>query len=148
MRKRISVANLIVCSLVAATTLASPQNKASVQMANLGPFHPGEPIAFNVKLNAPMPKGAHFAFRISPVSTDDEIDLGSGQPVNATQTEFRVSGRLPESAVPGRWHIAVIWLFLPGVSWTHSAIAPNDVTFDVEGKPYPIPTRAQVTLAH
>lgn len=148
MRKTLTVVSLIGWSLVTATTFASPQSKASVQMAKFGPFHPGEPITFNVKLNESMPKGAHFAFRISPVSTDDEVDLGAGQAIDAAQTEFRVSGTLPESAVPGKWHIAVIWLFLPGVSWTHSTIIPNDVTFEVEGKPYPIPTKAQVTIAH
>ncbi len=148
MRRMFMVVAVISLVLVTASLVSSAQDKASVQMAKSGPFQPGQPITFDVKLNEPMPKGAHFAFRISPVSTDDEIDLGSGQPLDAAQTEFRVSGTLPESALPGKWHIAVIWLFLPGVSLTHSTIVPNDITFDVEGKPYAIPTKAQVTIAH
>lgn len=134
--------------LITTTTLAASQSTASVRSEKPGPFRPGETITFNVKLNAPMPRGAHFAFRISPVSIDDEIDLGSGQPVNASRTEFRVSGKLPKSAMPGKWHISVIWLFLPGASWTHNTISANNVTFEVKGKPYPIPTTAQVRIAH
>ena len=113
-----------------------------------GPFKPGSPIVFHVKLNEPLPKGAHFDFRISPVSGDEEIALGSGEAVDASQRVFRVSGTLPEGALPGDWHITVIWLFLPGSGWTHTTIAPNDLKFEVEGKPYPIPTKAEVTVGH
>jgi hypothetical protein len=59
-----------------------------------------------------------------------------------------VSGTLPEGALPGDWQINVIYLFLPGSGWTHTTIAPNDLKFVVEGKPYSIPTKAEVTLGH
>jgi hypothetical protein len=149
MKRSLSTVTMITSILVAAALLSAAQNKASIQVAKSGPFRPGEPITFNLKLNAPMPKGAYFSLRIAPVSTDDEVNLGSGQPINASQTEFRVTGKVPESALPGEWHIAEIYLFLPGVSWTHSTIAPSgDVKFDIEGKPYPIPTKADVTIGH
>lgn len=134
--------------LLSAIGLVSAQDKATVQTQASGPFHPGGPIVFNVKLNEPLPKGAHFDFRISPVSADEEISLGSGEAVGSTQTDFRIAGTLPEGALPGDWHISVIWLFLPGSGWTHNQIAPNDLRFKVEGKPYPIPTKADVTVAH
>jgi hypothetical protein len=124
------------------------QDKAAVQTESSGAFHPGESIVFKLKLNEPLPKGAHFDLRISPVSKDEEINLGSGEPVDEKQTEFRVKGTLPDGALPGDWHISVIWLFLPGSGWTHNQIAPNDLRFKVEGKPYPIPTKAEVTVAH
>jgi hypothetical protein len=114
-----------------------------------GPFRDARaPNQLNVKLNEPLPKGAHFDLRISPISADEEIALGSGEAVDASQRVFRVSGTLPEGAVPGEWHIAVICLFLPGSGWTHRTIAPNDLKFEVEGKPYPIPTTAEVTVGH
>jgi hypothetical protein len=39
------------------------------------------------------------------------------------------------------------WLFLPGTGWTHNNIATNDLRFHVEGKPYPIPSKAEVSIA-
>ena len=127
--------------------IVAAQNKAGVQMEKPGPLHAGGPVAFVVKLNEPLPKGARFDFRISPVSTDEEIALGSVEPVNGSDREFRVSGTLPEGAVPGEWRIKVIWLLLPGAGWTNNTISPNDLRFTVEGKAYPIPTKADVALA-
>jgi hypothetical protein len=124
------------------------QDKAVVGMEKSGPFKPGGPIVFQIKLNEPLPKGAHFDFRISPVSADEEIALGSGDAVDESRRDFRISGTLPEGALPGEWHINVIYLFLPGSGWTHTTIAPNDLKFEVEGKPYPIPTKAEVTVGH
>jgi len=134
---------LIVASLVA---VALAQDKAAVKSEQPGPLFAGGPVAFTVKLNEPMPKGAHFDLRISPVAADEEISLGSGEAVNGSDTEFRVSGKLPEAALPGEWHVSVIYLFLPGAGWTHNTISPNDLRFKVEGTAYPIPTKATVTV--
>jgi hypothetical protein len=144
---KLKIALSILVLVLAGLVLASAQEKAAVEMEKPGSIHAGGPIAFVVKLNEPMPKGAHFDFRISPVSVDEEVDLGSGQPVVGSDREFRVTGTLPEAAVPGEWHIKVIWFFLPGAGWTNNTLSPNDVRFQVEGKSYPIPTKADVTLA-
>ena len=140
---------VLVLSVLALANAASAagQDKASVQMSNGGPFHAGETITFNIKLNAPMPKGAHFDFRISPVGADEEIALGSGEPVQNSDTSFKVTTKLPENALPGEWHISVVWFFLPGAGWTHNVLGTNDLRFKVEGKPYPIPTRAEVSIS-
>ena len=142
--------SVLVLSLFAINAVAtvSGQEKAAIQTAASGAFHAGGPIVFNLKLNEPLPKGAHFDFRISPVSADEEVPLGSGEAVNNERTEFRIAGTLPEGALPGDWHISVIWLFLPGSGWTHNQIIPNDLRFKVEGKPYPVPNKAEVTVAH
>jgi hypothetical protein len=124
------------------------QDKAAVQTESSGAFHPGSQIVFKVKLNEPLPKGAHFDLRISPVAADQEINLGSGEALDEKQMEFRVAGKLPEGALPGDWHISVIWLFLPGTGWTRNQISPNDLRFKVEGKPYALPTKAEVAVAH
>lgn len=77
MKARIST----IAALFALTAgLLCAQQKAGVQMEKLGPIRAGGPIAFTVKLDEPLPKGARFDLRISPISADEEIDLGSGEP--------------------------------------------------------------------
>lgn len=133
---------------LAAVSLASAaQDKAAVQAEKPGPFKAGGPIVFTVKLNEPLPKGAHFDLRISPISVDQQVPLGTGEPVEGSDQVFRVVSKLPENALPGDWHIAVIWLFLPGSGWTTSRVTPNDLRFQVEGKPYPLPTTAEIKVS-
>jgi len=142
-RRTISLAVLFLAAVIGPLA----QDKAAVQMDKPGPFKAGGPIAFDVNLNEPLPKGARFDFRVSPVAGDPEIQLASTEVVDPSQKKFRVSGTLPDGAVPGEWRISVIYLFLQGSNWTHLTIAPNDLRFQVEGKPYPIPTKAEVTVA-
>ena len=141
-------AAVLLAVVLGVVVFGSAQDKAAVQTETSAAFHPGSPIIFKVKLNEPLPSGARFDFRISPVSVDQEISLGSGEPVDGKETEFRVTGKLPEGALPGDWHISVIWLFLPGAGWTHNQISRNDLRFKVEGKPYALPTKAEVVVAH
>ena len=111
-----------------------------------GVLHAGDSVAFEVKLNAPLPKGAYFVMRISPVSADQQVQLNSGEPLDENRTKFRITGKLPEGAVPGKWHISVMYLFLSGTSWTNNTIRPNDLTFEVEGNQFTIPTTAEVSI--
>lgn len=141
----VAVASSIVLLLVGGIVVRGQQS-AAVQMTSLGVVHGGGAIAFTLTLNEPMPPGAHFDLRISPVSADEEIDLGSGQPVKESTSTFRVAGTLPQDAVQGDWRIAVVWFFLPGAGWTHTSLATNDLRFHVEGSHYAIPTKAQVVL--
>ena len=138
---------VLVTVLLCAAPMLAAQDRAAVQVGDNSAPRAGGPIAFIVKLNEPLPKGAHFDFRISPLAADEEVQLGSGEPIDADRKEFRVAGTLPEGALPGEWHISVIWLFLPGSGWTHNQIATNDLKFKVEGKPYPIPSKAEVSIA-
>ena len=124
------------------------QDRAAVQVDKVGSFKAGGPVAFDITLNEPLPKGAHFDFRISPVAADEEVPLGSVQAVGDSQKKFHVAGTLPDGALPGEWHVSVIWLLLPGAGWTYNVIATNNLRFQVEGKPYPIPTKGEVTAAH
>lgn len=148
MKTKMSVTALaIIPASICVVVICLAQDKAAIRLERPGPFRAGGEIVFNVKLNEPLPRGAHFDLRISPVSADEEIDLGSGQSVNGSDTDFRVSGTLPAAAIQGIWHISVIWLFLPGAGWTHTSIAPNDLKFQVQGQSYPIPTKAEVSLS-
>lgn len=146
MKKTVFI-SLALFGLIIAITLRA-QDKAAISMADAKAFRPGSPISFVVKLNEPLPKGAHFNLRISPTAADEEVDLGSGEPIGDSTTDFRVSGKLPEGALPGDWRISVIYLFLPGASWTRNTIAPNDLRFKVEGKPFSIPTKADVVVSN
>jgi hypothetical protein len=134
-----------VVMVLVTVVVSSAQDKAAVQMEKAGPLRGGDAIAFHVKLNESLPQGAYFDFRISPISADEEISLGA-VPISGSDSEFRVAGKLPDGALPGDWHISVIYLHLAGAGWTHSTIAPNDLRFHVEGKSYAIPTKADVTL--
>ena len=124
------------------------QAQADGQVSKSDSFRPGSPITFDVVLNEPLPKGAHFDLRISPIAKDQEVALGSGDPLDGSRKKFRVKASLPEGAIPGDWHISVIWLFLSGSGWTHNTISYDNVTFKVEGEPYPLPTKAEVKVAH
>jgi hypothetical protein len=134
---------LLFCSGVALFA----QDKAAIQMdKQQDVLKVGGPIAFTVKLNEPLPKGARFDVHVSPVSADEDISLSSPQASSEGEKTFRVSGNLPAGAVPGEWHVTVVWLFLPGTGWTHNRIETNNVTFHVGGKPYAIPTKAEITV--
>ncbi len=129
--------------------LAFAQDRASVKIdnANNTHFHPGDSIAFQVKLNEPLPEGASFRIRISPTKVSQLIDLVSDKPEDAGRTLFLVRGSLPKEALTGEWAINVIYLFLPGTGWTTNTIQPTmPVKFFVEGKEFAIPTTAQVTV--
>ena len=105
MPKLLALVSLVAISAVIAS---QAQDKADVRMEQPQPFRAGGSISFTVKLNEPLPKGAHFDFRVSPVAADEEISLGVGEQIGDSGTEFRVSGKLPEGALPGEWHISVI----------------------------------------
>lgn len=144
-------------TLAIAAGMLLAQDQAHVQITNAqaggqgskpDSFRPGSPITFDVALNEPLPKGAHFDLRISPIAKDQEVPLGSGEPLDGSGKKFRVKANLPEAAIPGDWHISVIWLFLSGSSWTHNTISYDNVTFKVEGEPYALPTKAEVKVAH
>ena len=140
---------LMIVAMAAAQQPAATENKtANVQMEKHkgDTLQAGSEVAFKIKLNAPLPKGAHFIMRISPTAVDQQVQLGSGEPIDENRTQFRLVGKLPEEAVPGKWHISVIYLFLPGTSWTSNTIHPNDLTFDVVGKNFPVPTTAEVNI--
>jgi hypothetical protein len=116
----------------AASAQAIPQ--ANVQLIPDNPhLKPGSDLVFTVKLDKPLPEGARFDVRLSPVNLNQELSVSSGEPTNRERTEFKLQTKLPETAWPGPWHIGVVWLFLPGSSWTSSQITTNDLKFIVDG---------------
>jgi hypothetical protein len=145
-RYRTVVVVVAVVLLFVGVAVVRAQQKAAIQMNQQSGIHGGSTLTFTVKLDEPVPEGSHFDLRISPVSADEEIDLGAGTPVDRSNTLFRVTGNLPQNALPGEWHISTMWFFLPGAGWTHKSLSTNDLRFHVEGPTYPIPTKAEVAL--
>ena len=45
-------------------------------------------MTFKMTLNEPLPQGAHFNVRLSPIKADQEIDVSSSGPANKERTEF------------------------------------------------------------
>ena len=122
-------------------------NHAAVQLEQKPDhIHGGSDLALKIKLNQPLPLGARFDVRLSPVSVNQQLSVSSGEPLNRERTEFIVRTKMPEDAYPGPWHIGMVWLFLPGATWTTSQIAVNDVNFTVEGRQVEIPTTGTATL--
>lgn len=110
-------------------------------------FQGGDEVTFKIVLNEPLPEGANFNVRLSPAATDQELPVGSGSPANKERTVFLLKAKLPERVVPGEWHIKVVWLFLPGTSWTNNSLATNpDFKFFVDGPKIEVPTKATASL--
>jgi hypothetical protein len=138
---------LLVCG-IPILTCGQIQTAASTQVDAAGEhLRGGGDLVFRMKLNEALPEGARFDVRLSPVGVDQEIAVQSGEPANKERTEFILRTKLPERAVPGEWHIKVVWLFLPGASWTNNTLASNaDFRFVVEGPKVEVPTKATATL--
>ncbi len=139
---------LVTLLLLLSGTVALSQERAAAQMDNPNThFHPGDSIAFQVKLNEPLPEGASFSLRISPSKASRLIALTSDKPEDTGRTLFVVRGSLPMDAVPGEWSVNLVYLFLPGTGWTSNTIQPTTpVKFVVEGKEFAIPTTAQIDV--
>jgi hypothetical protein len=142
---------LSICALpvVAVPQAQAPDSsRASIQIeAAQDHFHGGSDLIFRMKLNEALPEGARFDVRLSPVGVDQELTVSSGEPANKERTEFILKTKLPDKAVPGEWHIKVVWLFLSGASWTNNTLATNaDFKFLVDGPRIEIPTRATASL--
>jgi hypothetical protein len=148
----LSLAATVVYICTAASSVAQtqpvPETRTAAQVETTASrFHPGSDLEFKIKLNEALPQGARFDVRLSPVGLDQELSVSSGEPTNKDRTEFILKTKIPEAAIPGEWHIKVIWLFLAGSSWTSNTLSNNaDFGFLVEGPKVPIPTKATAAI--
>jgi hypothetical protein len=146
--KQIRVLSILIGALVVVfPAVAQKGTDASATMiTDENHFKPGGELAFKITLNEPLPDGARFDVRLSAVKTDQELSVSSGEPMNRERTEFTLHTKLPEKAIPGAWHIKVVWLFLPGSSWTNNTLSTNEMKFFVEGPEVKIPTKADAQI--
>jgi hypothetical protein len=151
LRHALLISGLLLCASPINLIAQSQSSNVNQVSAQVGAIHdqlrPGSDLTFKMKLNKPLPEGGRFEVRLSPVAADEEIPVSSGQAVDKERTEFVLKTKLPDKAVPGDWHIKIVWLFLPGASWTNNTLATNaDFRFHVEGPAIDIPTKATATL--
>ena len=138
---------LIVVLLFALPAITQEPNTAAAQLTTDTPhFQSGDEVSFTMKLNEPLPEGARFDVRLSPVSVNQEITISSQEPSDKDRKEFLLKFKLPDHARGGEWHIATVYLFLPNVSWTSSTIATNEMKFVVDGPNGPLPSNATATI--
>ena len=146
MKKRICFVLFVVLMLVGPATTQEP-NKAAAQLTTDAPhFHGGDEVSFVMKLNEPLPEGARFDVRLSPVSVNQEMTASSQEPSDKDRKEFLLKFKLPDHARGGEWHISTVYLFLPNVSWTGSTIATNEMKFVVDGPNGPLPSNGAATI--
>ncbi len=137
----------VFCLPLVGQNISQAPASASAQLGDeRSHLHAGDELTFKVRLNEPLPKEAHFDVHLSPLGVNQDVSLTSGEPANEQRTEFLLHTKLPQAAFPGEWHIQVVWLFLPGSSWTTNQLKMADLRFTVEGRKFEIPTSATATL--
>lgn len=127
--------------------ISQEPDKAAAQLTVGTPhFQGGDEVSFTMKLNEPLPEGARFDVRLSPVGVNQELSVSSGPPTDKDRKEFLLKVKLPEHARGGEWHIFTVWLFLPGASWVGNTIATNEMKFVVDGPSGPLPSNATAAI--
>jgi hypothetical protein len=146
--KRTTAALMLALLAVASTaSFALDDTHASAQLQpDVTHLHPGGDLTFTILLDDPLPAGAYFQVRLSPVKVDQELQVSSGDPIDKDRKEFLLHAKLPDGAVPGDWHIKIVYLFLAGSSWTNNTLSTNQMPFVVEGAKVEVPTKATATI--
>lgn len=143
---KLSVVSFIT-GLVLIGAPAGHAQQASVQMAKEGAdVAGGQVLRLNVKLDKPLPPETSVIARVRPQGVSQLIVLSSMTPDNAARTEVIVSATLPNVLVPGEWQLQDVFIVLPETNIWQS-VGHNELTFEVAGKPFAIPTKADVSVA-
>jgi len=139
---------LLVCLIFAAVISIRAQQSAAVQMVPSGSnIESGKPLILEIKLDKPLPAETSVIARVRPEDVSQLIVLQSSTPDDPSRTKITLKTVLPTTTVPGKWKLEDVFIALPGSNiW--QPLEHNAVEFDVQGKPFPIPSRADVTLAH
>jgi hypothetical protein len=146
MKNTLYGATLSLLALLPAVGLGLDTHASAEIKSDVAHVHPGSDLTFKIVLDNPLPEGASFQVRLSPVKTDQELPVPSGEPTSKDRKEFVLHTKVPEGSVPGDWHIKVIYLFLAGASWTNNTVSTNDMPFVVEGPKVDVPTKGTATI--
>lgn len=149
MNRKVSViSSLLVCSIFAAVIAIHAQQSAGVQMAQPGvEIGSGKPLVLDVTLDKTLPADSSVIARVRPESSQQTIQLQSSEPGDSSRRKFTLKTVMPTPVTPGKWIVESVFITLPGsVNW--QALDHNPLTFEVQGKPFEIPSKADVTLAH
>src|ERR1051326_3565875 len=128
-----------------AVVFALHAQQAAIEAPGADQIQAGGPISLHIKFDKPLPEGASVRVEVSPRATTQWIAFSTGDPDDPSRTAFTVKGKLPDNAVPGAWTVRNVWLFLPG-SVQGQSLGQNDAAFQVKGREFPIPSRAEVAV--
>lgn len=146
MFSKLVIPSLLACLLLAVLAVFTVHaQQAAVDVPVAGQVEAGGSISIHIKFDKALPEGASVRVEVSPEATTQWIALSTGDPDNPSRTAFTVKGKLPENAVPGNWTLRNVWLFLPG-SIQGLSLGHNNATFEVKGKEFPIPSKAEVAI--
>ena len=142
------VSSLLAVLLLTAVAVIRAQQSAAVQMAPSSEgVAGGKALTLVVRLDKPLPPDQTVIARVSAEAVSQTIQLSSTTPDDSTRTKFTLKTVLPAPIVPGKWILQSVFITLPGsTSW--QGIEHNPLTFDVQGQPFPIPSKAEVTVGH
>lgn len=105
----------------------------------------GKTLALEVKLDKPLPPDTSVIARVRPEGVSQLLVLSSSTPDDPNRTNITLKTTLPNTVVPGKWRLEDVFIVLPGTNiW--QPLGHNGLTFDVHGKPFPIPEKAEVAV--
>jgi hypothetical protein len=147
-KKQVVISTLLVFLLVAVVVAVHAQKSASVQMVQPGAdIEGGKPLALVVKLDKPLPIDSSILARVGPESGQQTIQLGSAAPDDPSRKQFTLKTTMPPNVVAGKWSLQLLSITVPGaIDWKQ--LDHNPVTFEVQGPPLELPSKAQVTVDH
>jgi hypothetical protein len=146
-RKVVLASSLLVCLIFAVVVAIHAQQSAGVQMAQPGgDISSGKPLVLEVTLDKPLPADSPVIAKVRPEGASQQIiQLQASASDDAGRRKFTLRTVMPTPVVPGKWTVDSIFIILPG-STNWQPIEHNPLTFEVQGKPFEIPSKADVTL--
>jgi hypothetical protein len=141
------VSSLLVCSIFSVVIAIHAQQSAGVQMPQPGAdITSGKSFVLEITLNEPLPNDSSVIARVRPDGASQQIiQLQSSTPEDSSRTKFSLKTVLPTPVTPGKWHLESVFVTLPGsIQWQN--LDHNPLTFEVQGKPFEIPSKAEVTF--
>jgi hypothetical protein len=139
--------SLLVSSIFAVVIAIHAQQSAGVQMAQPGAdITNGKSLVLEITLNEPLPNDSSVIARVRPDGASQQIiQLQSSTPEDSGRKKFTLKTVMPTPVTPGKWHLETVFVTLPGsIQWQN--LDHNSLTFEVQGKPFEIPSKAEVTL--
>jgi len=108
----------------------------------------GKPLVLAVTLDKPLPTDSSVIARVRPDGASQQIiQLESSSPDDSSRKKFTLKTVMPSPVTPGKWHLESVFITLPGsIQWQN--LDNNPLTFEVQGKPFETPSKAEVTLGH
>lgn len=148
-KRKLLISTLLVCLIFAVVVAIHAQQSAGVQMAQPGAeIVGGKPLVLEVKLDKPLQTDSSVIARVRPEgATQQTIQLESSTPDDSSRKKFTLKTVMPPSVVPGKWRLENVFVTLPGsINW--QSLDSNPLTFEVQSKPFEIPSKAEVSVVH